>query len=51
MFCISSYFFVGKQICFICRPHGFDVFGQQTIGIMKDNKMVVILGVWIRNSL
>jgi hypothetical protein len=45
MLCISLNIF-NKQICFLCRPYGFGVLGQQTIGIWKDNKMdVVILGV------
>jgi len=35
-----------KQICVSCRPYGFGVLGQQTIGVGKDNKMVaIILGV------
>jgi hypothetical protein len=32
-----KHFFIGKQICFLCRPHGFGIIGQQTIGVWKDN--------------
>jgi hypothetical protein len=32
-----KHFFVGKQICFLCKPHGFGIFVQQTTGVKKDN--------------
>jgi hypothetical protein len=37
-----KHFFVGKQICLLCRPHGSGILGQQTIGVWKDRLMVVI---------
>jgi hypothetical protein len=43
MFCISSKKICWKQICVLCRPYGFGMFGQQTTGVKKDNKMVVII--------
>jgi hypothetical protein len=43
MLYISSNFFVGKQICFLCRPHGFNIFGQQTISVWKDSQMVIVI--------
>jgi hypothetical protein len=43
MVCINSDIFVGKQIYFLYRPHGFGLLGQQTIGIWKDSQMVIII--------
>jgi hypothetical protein len=46
------HFFNVKQVCVLCRPYGFGVLGQQTTCVKKDSKMVVvILGVWVHNSL
>jgi hypothetical protein len=45
MLCISSNIsFLGNNF-FLCRPYGFGVLGQQTIGVKNDSKMVVILGI------
>jgi hypothetical protein len=43
MLCINLDIFVGKQICFLSLPHGFGILGQQTIGVYKDNQMVVVI--------
>jgi hypothetical protein len=39
------HFFVGKQNCILCKPHGSCIYGQQTIVVWKDNQMVVIYGI------
>jgi len=39
-----KHFLIGKQF-FLCRPYGSGVLGQQTIGVKKDSKMVIILGI------
>jgi hypothetical protein len=40
------HFFVGKQICLLCRRHGFGIFGQPAASVWKDNHMaIVIFGV------
>jgi len=46
-----KHFFIKKQIYFLCRPSGSSVLGQQTTCVRKDNKMVVIFGVRVHNSL
>jgi hypothetical protein len=38
------HFLLGNKIVFY-KPHGFGILGQQTIGIYKDNQMVVIFKV------
>ncbi len=39
-----KHFFFGNFF-FLCRPYGFGVLGQQTIGVKNDSKMVVIFGI------
>jgi hypothetical protein len=41
-----------KQICFLCRPYGYGVLGQQTTIVKKDSKTVVfILRICVHNNL
>jgi hypothetical protein len=37
-----KHFLLGNNL-FLCKPHGFGVLGQQTIGVRKDNQMVIII--------
>jgi hypothetical protein len=43
MLCISYTFSIGKQVCVLCRQYGSSVLGQQTIGVEKDNMMVIVI--------
>jgi hypothetical protein len=43
MLCISLDFFIKKKNCVLCRPYGSGVLGQQTTGVRKDNKMVIVI--------
>jgi hypothetical protein len=38
-----KHFLLGNKFVFLCKPYGFGVLGQQTTGVRKDNKMVVVI--------